>query len=116
MFYLKSCFIQDQSLKSPLLLKAKKHICVFILMFVNYLGDLSVASSEFDLHGGLHGEIVRPGLHTLKSIAVFTIVPSHKKVGGKLFILKGLIVVYFSCKQLFWCNLHGVRLFFRGKV
>lgn len=48
MFYLKSCFIQDQSLKSLLLLKAKKLIYVFILMFVNYLGDLSVASSEFD--------------------------------------------------------------------
>lgn len=45
---LKSCSVKDRLVKSLLLLKTKKHVCVFTLMFVNYLGNLSVASSEFD--------------------------------------------------------------------
>lgn len=47
-FYLKSCLVQDRSVKSLLHLKAKKHVCVFILMFVNYLGNLYVATSGFN--------------------------------------------------------------------
>lgn len=29
-------------------------------------------------------------------------------MGEKVLIFKRFVVVYFSCKQLFWCGLHAV--------